>query len=34
MYQNRQDRLAEIQVRNNAFIILRKSGKEKKAIRD
>lgn len=34
MYQNKQDSSAEIQVRNNAFIILRKLGKDKKAIND
>ena len=34
MYQNKQDSSAEIQVRNDAFISLRKMGKEKKAIKD
>lgn len=34
MYQNKQDGSAEIQVRNDAFISLRKTGKEKKAIKD
>lgn len=34
MYQNKQDSSAEIQGSNDAFISLRKTGKEKMAIKD